>query len=75
MPTVRLYTPLARIRLKRNCAGFIKKALIHASIKEKDLELYKEGTNTAIFRGGASYADAITFGAEKVDKNSHWKNS
>ena len=49
-------------------AGFIKKALIHASIKEKDLELYKEGTNTAIFRGGASYADAITFGAEKVDK-------
>jgi starch synthase len=49
-------------------AGFIKKALIHASLKEKDLEVYKEGTNTAVFRGGASYADAITFGAEKVDK-------
>ncbi|HRG82133.1 MAG TPA: glycogen/starch synthase [Chitinophagaceae bacterium] len=49
-------------------AGFIKKALIHASLKEKDLEVYKEGTNTAILRGGASYADAITFGAEKVDK-------
>jgi starch synthase len=47
---------------------FIKKALIHTSLKEKDLELYKEGTNTAMLRGGAHYADAITFGAEKVDK-------
>ena len=24
--------------------------------------------NTAMFNGGATYADAITFGAEKVDK-------
>ena len=28
-------------------SGFIKKALIHASLKEKDLDVYKEGTNTA----------------------------
>ena len=49
-------------------SGFIKKALIHASLKEKDLELYKDGTNTSLFRGAASYADAISFGAEKVDK-------
>jgi starch synthase len=49
-------------------SGFIKKALIHASLKEKDLELYKDGTNTAMFRGGASFADAISFGAEKVEK-------
>jgi starch synthase len=49
-------------------AGFIKKALIHASLKDKDLELYKEGTNLALFRGAASYADAITFGAAKIDK-------
>lgn len=49
-------------------AGFIKKALIHASLKEKDLELYKDGTNSAMFRGGASFADAIAFGAEKIDK-------
>lgn len=47
---------------------FIKKALIHASLKEKDLEVFREGTNTALFRGGACYADAITFGAEKIDK-------
>lgn len=47
---------------------FVKKAMVHASIKEKDLEVFKDATNTALFRGGASYADAITFGAEKPDK-------
>lgn len=49
-------------------ADFLKLANIHANIKEKDLEPYKEINNTALFRGGATYADAITFGAEKVDK-------
>ena len=49
-------------------SAFIKKALIHASLKDKDLEVYKEGTNTAMFRGGATFADAITFGAEKIEK-------
>ncbi|HQU56972.1 MAG TPA: glycogen/starch synthase, partial [Chitinophagaceae bacterium] len=49
-------------------AKFLKDALIHPSIKEKDLEPYKERTNLAMFRGGATYADAITFGAEKIDK-------
>jgi starch synthase len=49
-------------------AKFLKLANIHASIKDKDLEPYKDTNNTAMFRGGATYADAITFGAEKVDK-------
>lgn len=49
-------------------ADFIKKALIHTSIKEKDLDTFKEGTNIAMLRGGASYADAITFGGEGIDK-------
>ncbi len=49
-------------------SDFIKKALIHTSLKEKDLEGFKEGTNTAMFRGAAQFADAITFGAEKVEK-------
>lgn len=48
--------------------GFLKKALIHASIRDKDLEVYKDTNNTAMFRGGASYADAITFGAPAIDK-------
>ena len=47
---------------------FLTKALIHPSLKEKDLEPFKEVNNTAMFRGGATYADAITFGAEKVEK-------
>jgi starch synthase len=49
-------------------ADFTKIANIHASIKEKDLEPFTEGTNTALFRSGALFADAITFGAEKTDK-------
>ena len=44
-------------------AAFLKDAL-----KEKALEPFKEANKTAMFRGGASYADAITFGAEKVEK-------
>lgn len=47
---------------------FLKAAAIHANVKEKDLEPFKEGTNAALFRGGATYADAISFGAEKVEK-------
>jgi starch synthase len=47
---------------------FLKQAIINNSITAKDLEVFKEGTNAAMFKGGASYADAITFGADKVDK-------
>ncbi|MCG7859198.1 glycogen/starch synthase, partial [Flavihumibacter sediminis] len=49
-------------------SDFMKQAIIHTNIKEKDLEPFKEGTNLAMFKGGATYSDAITFGAEKVDK-------
>jgi starch synthase len=49
-------------------ADFTQKAAIHSSLKDKDLELYKEGTNEAMFRGGASWADAITFGGENINK-------
>ena len=37
-------------------------------MKEKDLENFKDRTNYAMQKGGAASADAITFGAEKVDK-------
>ncbi len=48
---------------------FVKLANINpALLKDKDLEIFKEATNTAMFRGGAAYADAITFGAEKIEK-------
>lgn len=48
--------------------GFLKRANIHATLKDKDFEPFKENNNTAMFRGGAAYADAITFGADKVEK-------
>ncbi|MFY7880389.1 MAG: glycogen/starch synthase [Lacibacter sp.] len=47
---------------------FLKLANIHANIKDKDFEPFKDVNNTSLFRGGAAYADAITFGAEKTDK-------
>jgi len=49
-------------------ADFAKFANIHATIKEKDLEPFKNPGNVDMFRGGALSADAITFGSEKVDK-------
>lgn len=49
-------------------ADFTKKALIHASLKEKDLEVFKDGSNTAMFCGGGTFADAITFGSDNVEK-------
>ena len=47
---------------------FQKLAAINVNIKDKDLEPFSDGSNTSMFRGGAAFADAITFGAEKVDK-------
>ena len=37
-------------------------------MKEKDLEAFKDLNNTALFRGGATYADAITFGSDVIEK-------
>jgi len=48
--------------------SFTEKAGIHANIREKDLEVFRDGNNTAMFRGGATFADAITFGTDKADK-------
>lgn len=47
---------------------FLQQARISPLIKEKELEPYKESNNVALMRGGATYADAISFGAEKTDK-------
>src|SRR5690606_30144386 len=42
--------------------NFVKKALISTDIKEKDFELYKEGTNEALTLGAAKNADVVIFG-------------
>jgi starch synthase len=49
-------------------ADFMKIASINDHVTKKELEAYKDANNAAMFRGGATYADAITFGADKVDK-------
>ena len=38
------------------------------AIETKELEILKDSTNVSMFRTGATYADAITFGADKIDK-------
>ncbi|MFY7652126.1 MAG: glycogen/starch synthase [Chitinophagaceae bacterium] len=47
---------------------FVKKAVINANIKEKDLEIFKEASNSSLFRGGANFADAVTLGADTADQ-------
>lgn len=47
---------------------FLKQAIINNNITPKDLDAFKEANNVALFKGGATYADAITFGADDIDK-------
>ena len=49
-------------------SDFMKLIAINDYITKKELEPFKDINNLAMFKGGASFADAITFGAEKVDK-------
>ncbi|MEO7484624.1 MAG: glycogen/starch synthase, partial [Ferruginibacter sp.] len=49
-------------------ADFLKLATINDNITKKELEPFKDINNTAMFRGGATYADAITFGTADADK-------
>lgn len=47
--------------------SFVKKALVSADIKEKDLDIFKDGTNTALTLGGSKYADVVVHGSETLD--------
>ena len=49
-------------------ADFLKNSMISSLIKEKELEPFKDINNIAMLNGGASYADAISFGDDQVDK-------
>jgi starch synthase len=63
-----IYTISANSFKEKLAPDFMKMATISPLIKEKDLEPYKEANNIALMRGGATYADAVTFGVDKVDK-------
>jgi starch synthase len=47
---------------------FIKKAIINAEIKEKDLDLFKDGSNNALTLGASKCADVVVFGDEPANK-------
>ena len=49
-------------------ADFLKLATINDHVTKKELEPFKDINNLAMFKGGATFADAVSFGAEKVDK-------
>ncbi|HEY1032777.1 MAG TPA: glycogen/starch synthase [Flavipsychrobacter sp.] len=49
--------------------SFVKKALISADIKEKDLEAYKEGTADALTLGASKYADVVIHGSDDLSQN------
>src|ERR1700712_5449952 len=49
-------------------ADFLKVANINGALKDKELEPFKDGSNISMFRAGASFADAITFGTQNVEK-------
>ncbi len=49
-------------------SNFAKKAIISADIKDKDMEPFKDGSNTGLTIGAGKSADVVVFGSEKVDK-------
>jgi starch synthase len=49
-------------------ADFLQLAAINDNVTKKELEPFKDVNNVAMFRGGATYADAVTFGSDSVDK-------
>ena len=49
-------------------ADFLKLITINDNVTKKELDFFKDGNNLAMFRGGAAYADAVTFGSDNVDK-------
>jgi starch synthase len=49
-------------------ADFLQLAAINDNVSKKELEPFKDINNVAMFRGGATYADAVTFGSDSVDK-------
>ncbi len=49
-------------------ADFLKLIAINDNVTKKEQDVYSDIDNVAMFRGGATYADAVTFGSENIDK-------
>jgi len=64
--TKSIYTVQADQFKEKLNESFVRKAMISTDIKEKDLDVFKEGTNTALTLGGAKYADIVVMGDKKI---------
>lgn len=49
-------------------SDFLKIVAINDKVGKKEIEPFKDTNNIAMFRGGASFADAISFGAGNPDR-------
>jgi starch synthase len=49
-------------------ADFLKMIAINDNVTKKETDFFKDLNNLAMFRGGAAFADAVTFGSDIVDK-------
>jgi starch synthase len=47
---------------------FLKLLTINDNVTKKELDIFKDIDNASMFRGGATYADAVTFGSSNIDK-------
>lgn len=47
--------------------GFVKKAMIHQDLKEKDFEGFNTRTNAGLTIGGAKNADVVIMGSDKIE--------
>ncbi len=48
--------------------NLLKLATINESVSKKDIEVFKDNDNYAMFKGGATFADGISFGASNISK-------
>lgn len=62
-----VYTAQANQFQEKLNSNFTKKALISTDIKEKDLDAFKDGSNTSITLGASKCADVVVMGSDKVD--------
>ena len=63
-----IYTAQASQFTETLNANFEKKATISTDIKEKDFDVYRDGTNIALNLGGSKYADVVVIGSESLEE-------
>lgn len=63
-----VYSPTKSVMPGELSETFMQQLLISTPLKEKDVEIYKQGANFDMFMGGTKHADAVIFPDNEVDK-------